>query len=106
MKNNPYDLDLDLLLKENKFKMKWFDDRSGYWWEKKYELADIKYKVIVETDSKRVFTNIQCQDEYGKISYETFRTFNKITYEFLQRKLSAKVVHGFLLNNPIKKNKK
>ena len=48
-------------LKENSFKKKWLDDKSGYWFEKHFKLGEFKCRFNSEED----FNFIEIETLYG-----------------------------------------
>lgn len=62
-----YDLKLDKELIKLKFKKKWFDDKSGYWFEKKVKYKDFKLGFTVQTDNKLFIMECQTYEYSSRV---------------------------------------
>jgi len=47
-----YNIKLEIEIQKLGFKRRWLTDKSGYWFEKKFKLKDLKSQFIIETDHK------------------------------------------------------
>lgn len=68
-----YDIKLEKEIIKLKFKKLWFNDKSGYWFEKKIKYKDLDLKLIIESDTKLFLMSVKTGDYFeGKINFNKF----------------------------------
>jgi hypothetical protein len=61
---NIKDMIFEIDLEENKFKKKYFEDKSGYWFERKFKFPVFdKIRCFVEVDNKKLYLEVRHKRE-------------------------------------------
>jgi len=79
-------LDLDHKVKNLlNFKRKWLDDKSGYWWEKRFNCKFFTVKFDYSTDTKwLVIELLSGKDSFGYEKYLQIYSKKNVTFEKLK----------------------
>jgi hypothetical protein len=65
---------MEYFLLKNRFKQKWFEDKSGYWFIYNFKLKKIPLRLYCESDNKILELQVKVKTGMGN-SWETVRKY-------------------------------